>query len=377
MQRPTAPFLFRRGSTQQFMPEKKPRIHFWVPYPLGEAPSQRFRVELFLPLLEKEGYEYDLLTFLDEQAWKVLYKKGSSLQKALGTVKGYVRRIGHLFKSLQADYVFIHREAAPLGPPVFEWLLAKVLRRKIIHEYDDAIWIPGGEKISFLKKFLKATWKIKYIIKWSYKVAGGNDFLCDYARPFNKNVVLIPTVVDTEKGHHALRDQFEGERVVVGWTGTHTTLHNLEEIEGVLRELAEANTCEILIISNKAPEWDFPFTFVKWKAETELEDLLRMHIGVMPLKKGPWFEGKCGFKLIQYLSCGIPALASPVGVNPKILLHEECGYICSAPEEWKSGLQKLIADPELRQRMGKRGRQHMEGHYSLRSTSLLFLELFT
>lgn len=359
------------------MPEKKPVIHFWVPYPEGEAPSQRFRVELFLPLLRKEGYPYQMLSFLDQQAWDVLYKKGSAVQKAWGTLKGYFRRVGHLFQSLKADYVFIHREAAPLGPPVFEWLLAKVFRRKIIHEYDDAIWIPGGEKISFLKKMLKATWKIKYIIKWSYKVVGGNAFLCDYARPYNDQVILIPTVVDTNKGHHLLRDQFSGEKVIVGWTGTHTTLHNLEEIEPVLKELAEEGRCELLIISNKPPEWSFPFTFIKWKAETELEDLLRMHIGVMPLKQGPWFEGKCGFKLIQYLSCGIPALASPVGVNPKILLHEECGYIASTPEEWKTGLLKLIDDASLRDRMGKRGRVHMEDHYSLNATSLLFLELFT
>jgi len=359
------------------MPEKKPRIHFWVPYPLGRAPSQRFRVELFLPLLEKEGYPYELLTFLDESAWKVLYSKGNIAGKAWGTIKGYLRRIGHLFKSLQADYVFIHREAAPLGPPVFEWLLAKVFRRKIIHEYDDAIWIPGGEKISFFKKVLKATWKIRYIIKWSYKVVGGNDFLCEYARPYNKNVILIPTVVDTQNGHHELRDQFAGQKVVLGWTGTHTTLHNLEEIEPVLKELVEEGACELLIISNKPPDWDFSFTFVKWKAETELQDLLRMHIGVMPLKKGPWFEGKCGFKLIQYLSCGIPALASPVGVNSKILLHGECGYIADTPDEWKSGIKTLIADPDLRKKMGLRGRGHMESNYSLNSASLGFLELFT
>lgn len=359
------------------MKADKPVIHFWVPYPNGVAPSQRFRVELFLPLLDKEGYAYEVLSFLDDTAWNVLYKKGSVLKKGLGTLKGFFRRLAHLFKSVEADYVFIHREAAPVGPPVFEWALAKIFRKKIIHEYDDAIWIPGGEKISFLKKWGKAAWKIKYIIRWSYKVVGGNDFLCNYAKQYNTSVIRIPTVVDTDKGHHILRDQQEGSRIVIGWTGSHTTLHNLEEVEDVLREIKKERDCDILIISNKPPAWDFDFIFKKWEAETELEDLLKMHIGIMPLKKGPWFEGKCGFKLIQYLSCGIPAVASPVGVNPEILLHEKAGFIAGSKEEWKKYLEILMQDASLRTAMGKAGRRHMESGYSLKSASPLFLELFS
>lgn len=358
------------------MEPAKPLIHFWVPYPQQVAPSQRFRVELFLPLLEREGYRYEVLSFLDRQAWDVLYKKGNALRKAWGTLKGFFRRITHLFRSSKADYIFLHREAAPLGPPLFEWMLAKVFRKKIIHEYDDAIWIPGGEKISFLKKWLKAAWKVKYIIRWSYKVVGGNDFLCDYARQYNPSVFRIPTVVDTEHGHYKLKDQWEGDRVVVGWTGSHTTLHNLEEIEKLIPELKQEADFDFLIISNKPPDWKFDFIFKQWEAATEQEDLLKMHIGVMPLKKGPWFEGKCGFKLIQYLACGIPAVASPVGVNPQILLHEQCGYIAGNDAEWKDYLKKLINDASLRSAMGRKGREHMEKNYSLTSASCSFLELF-
>ena len=354
----------------------KPVIHFWVPYLMGVAPSQRFRVELFLPLLEKNNYRYELKTFLDQAAWDVLYQKGRPFMKAWGTLKGFFRRTAHLFQSLNSDYVFLHREAAPVGPPVFEWLLAKVFRRKIIYEFDDAIWIPGGEKIGFLKKSLKATWKVKHICKWSYKVVGGNDFLCDYARKYNDNVILIPTVVDTDNGHHMLRDQNDNGKVVVGWTGTHTTLHNLEEIEQLLPELKKEIDFEILIISNKPPDWKFDYTFKKWEAATEQEDLLRMHIGVMPLKKGPWFEGKCGFKLIQYLSCGIPAVASPVGVNPKIVRHGEDGYIANDAAEWKRYLTQLIKDKQLRANMAVKGRAHMVNEYSLQSVSQKFLDLF-
>ncbi len=278
---------------------------------------------------------------------------------------------------MKADYVFIHREAAPLGPPVLEWLLAKVFRKKIIYEYDDAIWIPGGEKMSFIKKWLKATWKIKYIIKWSYKVAGGNEFLCNYARQYNSSVFFIPTVVDTEHGHFKQRDQHSSNKIVVGWTGTHTTLHNLEVIDGVIPELKKEIDFDVLIISNKAPNWDFDFIYKEWELETEQDDLLKMHIGIMPLKQGPWFEGKCGFKLIQYQACGIPAVASPVGVNALITLHNKTGFIANSKEEWKIYLKKLITDASLRASMGKEGREHIEKNYSLDSLLPGFISLFS
>ena len=359
------------------MPDKKPLIHFWVPYPLKVAPSQRFRVELFLPLLEKEGYKFELFSFLDQSAWNIFYSPGKKIDKAFGTTKGFFRRVIHLFHSIKADYIFLHREATPVGPPVFEWILTKILRKKVIHEYDDAIWIPGGEEMGAAKKWLKATWKIKYIIKWSYKVVGGNEFLCNYARQYNSSVILIPTVVDTDKGHYKIKNQFEGDRMVIGWTGSHTTLHNLEEIEELIPALKKEADFDFLIISNKAPDWKFDFIFKKWEAESELDDLLKIHIGLMPLKKGPWFEGKCGFKLIQYLACGIPAIASPVGVNSQIVRHKEDGFLAAGKEEWIRYLKILIDDPVLRSNMGKSGRNHIVEEYSLKSQSVTFLALFS
>ncbi len=355
----------------------KPVIHFWVPYPEKVAPSQRFRVELFLPALDKANYKYKVFSFLDQSAWNKLYTNGNGIIKAFGVLKGFFRRIVHLFKSVHADYIFLHREATPLGPPVFEWLLAKIFKKKIIHEYDDAIWIPGGEKLSYVKKFLKATWKVKYIIKWSYKVVGGNEFLCQYARLFNSSVILIPTVVDTNDGHHKIKNQLEGDRVVVGWTGTHTTLHNLEEMEHLIPELKKEIDFDFFIISNKPPDWPFDFIFKKWEEETEVEDLVKIHIGIMPLKKGPWFEGKCGFKLIQYHACGIPAVASPVGVNSLITLHAKTGFIASNDEEWKKYIKQLISDTQLRVQMGKAGREHIEKNFSLNNHLLAFISLFS
>ena len=148
-------------------------------------------------------------------------------------------------------------------------------------------------------------------------------------------------------------------------------------IEGVIPELKKEIDFDFLIISNKRPEWNFNFVYKQWELETEQEDLLKMHIGLMPLKEGPWFEGKCGFKLIQYHACGIPAIASPVGVNSLITLENKTGFIAKDKSEWKIYLKKLITDATMRSKMGEAARQHIEKNYSLHNLLPAFISLFS
>lgn len=354
----------------------KKQIHFWVPYPERVAPSQRFRVEQYLPYLSNANIVYKICPFLTIGTWKIYHKNGFLVKRIWGIIRGFFRRVYHLFISVQADFVFILREASPVGPPVFEWVLTKIFRKKIIFDFDDAIWIPGGEKTSWIKRLTKATWKIKHIIRWSYKVSVGNEFLAKYARQYNQKVFLLPTVIDTSRKFNQVKNQEIKEKILVGWTGSHTTLHNLEIIEDIIPALRKEVDFDFLIICNKPPDWNFNFIFKKWEAETELEDLLRIDIGVMPLKKGAWFEGKCGFKLIQYLACGIPAVASAVGVNHNIVLHGKNGFIADTPEEWILYLRKLIVEQEMRVEMGKRGRDHIIKEYSVEKTACQFISLF-
>src|SRR5690606_18866349 len=119
------------------------------------------------------------------------------MQKAAGIIKGYLNRLKTtLIDVHQYDYVFVHREAAPMGPPVFEWIVSKLWRKKMIYDFDDAIWIPNTSAENRLAGWLKCVWKVKHICKWSHTVVGGNKYLCDFARQYNDNVVLIPTCVD-------------------------------------------------------------------------------------------------------------------------------------------------------------------------------------
>ena len=355
--------------------QKHKSILFIVPYPLDKAPSQRFRVEQFFPLLTENSIYFRVESFFDQSVGSVLYKKGAFVSKFIGVVKGFFSRIFLvLFRLDQYDYVFIHREASPIGPPFFEWYISRIKRKKIIFDFDDAIWIPALE--SPFINWLKASWKIKHICRWSYKITAGNQYLANYARQYNSNVVVMPTCVDTEYIHNRIKYQHT-EKIVVGWTGSHSTLAYLKNISVILQRLADLQNVEILVICNKPPEFSFDnLSFIPWNKDTEVDDLLKMNIGIMPLQNDKWSEGKCGFKLIQYLALGIPAVASPVGVNNKIIDHGMNGFLCTSDDEWLDGLTQLINDVTLRVKMGQKGREKIVEHYSVLANAGIFLSLF-
>lgn len=356
---------------------KQKNVLFLVPYPLQQAPSQRFRVELFLPLLQQNGIEYRVEPFIDAATWKILYSNASGLHKGLGVLKGFLKRLLVVFFVVpKYTFVFIHREASPIGPPFFEWIISKVLRKKIIYDFDDAIWIPNTSAENKIVDWVKAFWKVKYICKWAYKVAGGNAYLCNYAGQYNSNVVFLPTCVDTEKQHNKLKNQYTPQ-VIIGWTGSHSTMKFFDDLLPVLDKAAANNGLEFVLISNKPPRVSLPrLQYIRWQEATEIDDLLTFNIGLMPLKPDAWCEGKCGFKLIQYLALGIPAIASPVGVNSDIIEQGSNGFLCSSEEEWADAITLLTNNADLRSAMGKAGREKIKAEYSVQANAGVFLSLF-
>jgi hypothetical protein len=154
------------------------KILFLIPYPQGQAPSQRFRFEQYLGTLSKAGHTYDLAPFLSAATWTILYKPGRALAKAVGIAAGFGRRLGLLFRVPTYDFIFIHREAAPLGPPILEWLIAKAFRKKIIYDFDDAIWLANTSEANKLAAGLKWHHKVASICRWAYKNSSGNAYLC-------------------------------------------------------------------------------------------------------------------------------------------------------------------------------------------------------
>lgn len=345
-----------------------------VPYPLGQAPSQRFRFEQYFGLIQSL-FEAETHPFLTERTFRNLYRKGV-LQKLLGVIWGYFRRWKLVLTIGRFDLVFIHREAAPIGPPIFEWIIARLFRKRIIYDFDDAIWMNNTSETNKFVSGFKWHRKVAVICKWSWKVSCGNHYLLDYASNYSSRVCYIPTTIDME--HHAGFVAHRHKKPVIGWTGTNTTMKYLEFILPIIRELEQEFELEFLVISNHAPTFEIAsLRYCPWDKATEIADLLEMDIGLMPLKDDEWAKGKCGFKALQYMSLGIPTVLSPVGVNTSIVTDGENGFFATTPEEWKAALRKLIADPDLRKRIGENGQQTVDKRFSVHSVKASYRELLS
>ncbi len=364
---------------------KKKTIKFLVPYPYDIAPGQRFRYEQYLEILKENNFDYELLSFLDEQTNKILYKKGHTLQKVTGVLKGFLRRFVHIWKARNADFVFLFREATPIGFPFFEWVLVKIFDRKIIYDFDDAIWIHATSSQNKLAALFKSPNKVKQICKWAYKISVGNEYLQHNANEFANSTtkaVLNPTTIDLEKKHTILHQHNTNKKPIIGWTGSHSTLIYLEMVLPILKELEQKYDFTFRVICDKNPNLDTEnnlksFEFVKWNKETEIKDLSELDIGIMPLTADAWAEGKCGFKALQYMALGVPAVISPIGVNKKIIKQNENGFLADAENDWKNYLSFLLQNPQRRQEMGTLALQTIQNEYSVQSNKENFLGLFS
>jgi len=278
------------------------------------------------------------------------------------------------------DIIFIHREASPFGPPLFEWLFMKASGKYSIFDFDDAIWIPNASETNWMTKYLKRFKNTNNCCRWASTVSAGNKFLADYARGFNENVVVNPTTIDTKKwtltNKQAIVDN-NNSQLRIGWTGSHSTVQYLDELFPVLVELEKKISFQFHVICDVPPKFQLrSMKFIKWSKQSEIDDLLKLDVGVMPLPDNVWTRGKCGFKALQYMALGIPAVVSNVGVNSEIVDHEVNGCICKNSDDWLLYLSKLMTDKEYLMRLSNHTREKIISNYSLQSNKENFLKLF-
>ncbi|MBS1512381.1 MAG: glycosyltransferase family 4 protein [Bacteroidetes bacterium] len=351
-------------------------VLFIAPYPKTIAPSQRFRFEHYLPEFDKLNIRYTYKTFVEANDYKVMFQQGRIFKKFLIIAKGFANRFALLFSLKKFDFVYIHREAALLGPPLIEWLIAKVFRKKIIYDFDDAIWIPLSSDANPIAKKIKCTWKVAKICKWSHIVSAGNDFLAAYASQYSRDVRIIPTVVDTVHQHNRTKNQNDVP-VTVGWTGTFTNFLHLPLAIPAIKRLQEKYNFNFIIIADKDPQPEgIRYQFMPWKLETEIDDLLRMNIGIMPLIKTDVQLGKCAFKAIQYMALGIPAVVTPIGANCQVVADGRDGFWADNEAEWYHCLETLLLNTDLRISTGSNAQKKIIEKYSVTATAPDFISLF-
>lgn len=296
----------------------------------------------------------------DEQ--RVIHN-GRSMSKKLGVFsRSLARGLGKLPVLGDYDAIWLYRSALIAGPPVLEKLIARS-RIPVIYEFDDAIWLTKTMDANRALGWLKCAWKTSSISGMAAGVVVGNSFLAEYAGRFNRNVWIVPSTVDS-RNYTPKTDNGPSDKLVIGWSGSPTTIEDLSHISGALKKLAEILPYRLRVMGG---EFDLPgvdIELIPWSTDYEVDVLRSFDIGIMPLPDDPWRQGKCGMKALLYMSVGVPAVASPVGMNSSIIDDGRNGFLASSDDEWVEKLILLARDPELRRTLGEAGRRTVEDQYT-------------
>ena len=351
------------------------RVLALMPGLYDTSPGQRYRLEQWEPLLRKRGVEITWVPFEDAALHSIVYKPGQMGKKLQLVTRNLVRRLKTIGEARNYDLVYILREAALLGPAVFERLLYQQ-RVPFVFDFDDAIFVSYRSPSNGYLSYLKFASKTKTICRLASHVMVGNPYLADYARQVNDNVTVIPTTIDTEKYRVAPR-KTDGGPLTIGWTGSFSTVQHLDTLRGALKKLAEKEQFRLRVIGTPSYELSpVSVDAMPWRAATELEDLCAIDIGVMPLPDDNWSKGKCGLKALQFMALGIPTICSPVGVNTDIIQDNENGFLAGTEAEWVEKLTALLRSAELRRRLGDAGRATVEQRYSAAIQAPRVYEIF-
>jgi len=338
------------------------RVLAIVPSVYDTNPSQRFRIEQWEPLLRERGVEITFKPFESGELHAVLYKPGRVPEKLKLVAEALRRLAGDVRAARQYDAVYLLREAALLGPPLFEhWLRRTGV--PYVFDFDDAVFVPYVSPSNGYLSYLKFPGKTRAICRMAAHVMAGNQYLADYARQVNDRVTIIPTTIDTAK--YTVEPRAENDVPVIGWSGSYSTAQHLSTLTNALRRLSERERFRLRVIGAQ----DFRIEGVDveakpWRSESEVEDLRPFDIGIMPLPADRWSRGKCGLKALQYMALGVPTVCSPVGVNSEIIQDGETGLLASTDDEWVEKLSGLLRSAGERARLGRAGRETVESRYS-------------
>jgi glycosyltransferase involved in cell wall biosynthesis len=300
-----------------------------------------------------------------------LYDGGARWREIL---TGYWRRLQVLMSVREYDAVILEKELFPFLPAFAERVLNAVGVGYVV-DYDDALFHRYDQHSNPLVRWILGR-KIDAVMRHSAVVVAGNDYLACRARNAGApRIEVVPTVVDTER--YQLRKHGSKEQLIVGWIGSPKTSKYLKPLLPIFEKLKKEMPVRFVAVGARAE--DFSGTQVEaqpWSEESEIESIQQFDIGIMPLEDSPWERGKCGYKLIQYMGCGIPVVASPVGVNREIVIPEENGLFADNAEEWLLALRRMLQKDALtRQNMGKAGRKRVIDRYSIRAQAPRLLDL--
>jgi glycosyltransferase involved in cell wall biosynthesis len=335
------------------------RVVFFVQ---GErVPAARARGFVIARALTAEGVECDVRVARPSVYGDTRLPWPLNVPRPLYAPIAALSRLHHLRDLADDDVVFFQRPMTELPTTCFERLASR--GRRSIFDFDDAIF----ERRANRRKF-------PALVALADRVIAGNSYLAERAHAPEKTTI-IPTAVDVERYTYQPPRDTRGKEVVVGWTGLDINYRQLMHALPGLRRALERTGARFLAISNKPPPPELaPLRpeYVQWQPDTEIEDLARIDVGLMPLPDGPIERGKCAYKLIQYMALGRPGVASPVGANRDVVTEGVDGFLPTDDAGWEQAIVDLVEDPALRRAMGERARARVEAAYSVRAVMPLY-----
>ena len=334
--------------------------------------SSRMRFYQYLPWLEAAGISLAAAPLFSDGYVRGLQQNTKNLFEAM---RAYAGRAQALLASRRFDLLWIEKEALPWLPAWFEKMLLSGAVPYVL-DYDDAVFHYYDQHRKPVVRALLAG-KHPALIQRAALVVAGNEYLADFALAAGaRQVEIVPTVIDLERYPLAAIDPAKMARPpCVGWIGQRATAPFLAPCAPLFNRLSAGGRARFTAIGIDAASLGLPMASIPWSEDTEAASISSFDIGIMPLLDEPFERGKCGYKLIQYMACGLPVVASPVGVNCQLVEHGVNGVLAATLDEWEGALTTLLVDAHLRQRMGQAGRQKVEAQYSIQVTGPKLVEL--
>lgn len=329
--------------------------------------STRMRFMQYIPALEGAGLQIQVQALFDDAALAARYER---VAYSLGTImQCFTRRIAALQNRNNFDVLWIEKEALPWWP---QWIEAAMLRGvPYMLDFDDAVFHNYDQHRLAAVRHLFGQ-RLDGLMAQASLVVAGNDYLAQRARDAGASwVEVLPTVIDLDRYPYPHPAQATRSSVppVVVWIGSPSTVRYLQLLQEPLQSLAKRMPFVLRVIGGEVAFPGVQVECLPWTESTEVAHIANADVGVMPLLDSPWERGKCGYKLIQYMACGLPVVASPVGVNASIVRDGVNGFWSHDAQSWACALEKLLTDASLRVRMGAEGRQQVERDYSLQVTA--------
>ncbi|MDJ0626446.1 MAG: glycosyltransferase family 4 protein [Candidatus Caenarcaniphilales bacterium] len=344
-------------------------IYFFTKYSRLGA-SSRYRTFQYLSTLPS-NVDYEVHPLFNDGYIEALYQNNAKpIFKAL---LSYIKRFFLLLKCKSNSTLVLENELWPYLPFFIEKLFLKRFNRLVLI-YDDAIFHHYDLSNNFYLKLNKK--KIGELIGLSSCTIAGNKYLESYALTYNKPVTVIPTVIDIKK--YKLQEKLEptqNEKLQLVWLGSPSTARYLYLLKDVFENPLVRENCQLIIIGTSNIHIDgLDTTYLDWSEETEINNIQKCDVGIMPLNDDPWSRGKCGFKLIQYMAAGLPCIASPVGINKEIITDGVTGFLADGAPEWVDSIKTFLNDRNLIKQLGKAGRDKIEKFYTIDATKEQWLD---